>query len=233
VDYHSSFRRMFSGFRDTFLERVRNLLRWAVYADGWWFDFTRGVRTDGSQGLENFDLAGSAPGFMYHPSGVRAARRAIRAVPIQDYPEFTFVDVGSGKGRVLFLAAELPFQKIVGVEFARELHLNAEANIRSYRERNPDCVEIESVHRNAVDFEVPAGNLVLFFFNPFPATVMQRVLEKLRISLERNPGEAFLVLLYPDAHGPLADSLPWLRTREAGSRRRIYEVILSTTRRVR
>ncbi|HEY4360626.1 MAG TPA: class I SAM-dependent methyltransferase [Bryobacteraceae bacterium] len=203
----------------------------AVYADGWWFDFTRGVKTAGSLGLETLELAGTTQeGFMYHPSGVRAARGAIRAVPVQDYSQFTFVDFGSGKGRVLFLAAEFPFRKITGVEFARELHGVAEANIRRFRERKPRSVEIESTRQNALDFPFPPDRLVLFFFNPFPVAVMRRVLENLRSSLAENPREAFVVLLYPDEHGPLADSLPWLRICEGGSRRRIYEGVLPTAR---
>ena len=39
-----------------------------------------------------------------------------------DYRDFTFVDYGSGKGRVLMLAAKYPFKRIVGVEFAGALH---------------------------------------------------------------------------------------------------------------
>jgi SAM-dependent methyltransferase len=197
-----------------------------VYADGWWFDFTRGVKTAGSLGLEGLDLAGNVrDGFMYHPTGVRAGRRAIRAVPVEDLAPFTFVDFGSGKGRVLFLAEEFPFRKIVGVEFARELHECAEANIARYRARKPEGARIESVRRNAVEFELPAGPLVLFFFNPFPRVVMQQVLERLRGSLERDPREAFLVLVYPDEHGPLADSLGWLERAGGDARMRVYRAV--------
>jgi SAM-dependent methyltransferase len=218
---------MRSGSERAFLARLRRLLRWVVYADGWWFDLTRGVETAGSQGLEKLDLAGSTQeGFMYHPSGVRAARRAIGAVPVQDHSRFTFIDFGSGKGRVLFLAAELPFRTIVGVEFARELHEIAQENIRRYRQRKTNCGAIKSVRGNAVEFEYPPGNLVLFFFNPFPVTVMRRVLDRLRLALEQEPREVFLVLLYPDEHGPLADSLPWLRLSSGDARLRIYHAVV-------
>jgi len=39
-----------------------------------------------------------------------------------NHSEFTFIDFGSGKGRVLFLASEYPYKKIIGVELARMLH---------------------------------------------------------------------------------------------------------------
>src|SRR5689334_23652607 len=39
-----------------------------------------------------------------------------------DLTLFTFVDIGSGKGRVLLMAAEYPFPHIIGVELLPELH---------------------------------------------------------------------------------------------------------------
>lgn len=49
-----------------------------------------------------------------------------------DYSKFTFIDFGAGMGRVLLMASERPFRKIIGVEFARELITIAENNLRSY-----------------------------------------------------------------------------------------------------
>jgi SAM-dependent methyltransferase len=43
-----------------------------------------------------------------------------------DFSQFTFVDLGCGKGRVLLMASDYPFQRIVGVEFMPELHRAAE-----------------------------------------------------------------------------------------------------------
>ncbi len=42
-----------------------------------------------------------------------------------------FVDIGSGKGRVLIAAAEHPFLQVAGVEYSKELHEAALNNIRS------------------------------------------------------------------------------------------------------
>ena len=38
------------------------------------------------------------------------------AVPKIDFREFTFIDIGSGKGRVLLMAADYPFRRIFGIE---------------------------------------------------------------------------------------------------------------------
>src|SRR5262245_56698366 len=38
------------------------------------------------------------------------------------HERFVFVDLGSGKGKALLLASSFPFKRIVGIEFAKELH---------------------------------------------------------------------------------------------------------------
>src|ERR1035437_3134747 len=38
-----------------------------------------------------------------------------------DYSKFVFIDFGCGKGKALLLAAELPFQQIIGIELSSKL----------------------------------------------------------------------------------------------------------------
>ena len=58
-----------------------------------------------------------------------------------DFREFTFLDIGSGKGRALLLAAEYPFRRIVGVELMPELNSMAEENIRRFASQKRPCGE--------------------------------------------------------------------------------------------
>jgi len=50
-----------------------------------------------------------------------------------DVSSHSFVDYGSGKGRVLLVASDYAFKKIVGVEFSKVLNDVAVANIATYR----------------------------------------------------------------------------------------------------
>ena len=50
-----------------------------------------------------------------------------------NFQEFTFIDMGSGKGRVLLMAADYPFHRIVGVELFPALHRVAQQNLNAYR----------------------------------------------------------------------------------------------------
>ena len=119
-------------------------------------------------------------GFYYAPSPPRVVHAFLANVPAVD--GFSFVDFGSGKGLVLFVAAEYPFAEIIGVEFARELHETACANIQRYQNPQQRCAKIRSVCQDAAQFEIPSENCVLYFCNPFNETIMQSVLENISAS---------------------------------------------------
>ncbi len=77
---------------------------------------------------------------------------------------------------MLFVAAEYPFRKVIGVEFSNALHDDAVANLKRYRFPKRRCADIEPVHADAREFEFPNDNLVIYLFNPFGEEVMERML---------------------------------------------------------
>jgi hypothetical protein len=176
------------------------LLKAVVAAEGWWFDWTRHVRTGGYLPLDGLTLAGGAkPGHEYLAIRPRGARAALADLPVRNYADYTFVDLGSGKGRMLFLAAEYPFRRIIGVELARELHEAALQNIRRYRSPKQRCREIESIYMDAANYVFPDQPLVISLFNPFGPSVLREVLDRLNASAAAHPREVILILLYPEA----------------------------------
>jgi SAM-dependent methyltransferase len=122
--------------------------------------------------------------------------RTIEALDIA--PErFTFVDLGSGKGRALLVASRFPFRKIIGVEFIPELSAVASANVAKFSPPWRRCQEIETINGDATEFEYPAGPLVIYLYNPFLPPVLKRCLKHLAKSLEREPREVYLVYVNP------------------------------------
>ncbi len=113
------------------------------------------------------------------------------------FEQFTFVDLGSGKGRTLLMASEYPFRKIIGVELIAELHHAAEENIREYRSATQRCTQIEAVLGNAREFEFPEEPLVLYLFNPLPERALACVIDRLQQSLERAPQPVWIVYQNP------------------------------------
>lgn len=127
------------------------------------------------------------------PSGFNQMMRALDL----DWQRFTFVDLGSGKGRALLLASRYPFRRIVGVEIAPELSEVATANIQRFAAPWRMCREIEAHTGDAAEFVYPAGPLVLFLYQPFLAPVLKRCVRNLAQSLAAERREVYVVYVNP------------------------------------
>ena len=141
----------------------------------------------------------SLSGHQYFPSEPWLFEEMMQGLPIR-FQDFTFVDLGSGKGRALLMAALYGFRRIIGVEYMPEWHRAGEENIRKYAAncaaQNKPAAAIDTVRMDARDFEFPAGPLVVYMFNPFPEPVLAAVLDKLRQSLLSNPRPVFVAYRY-------------------------------------
>lgn len=105
-------------------------------------------------------------------------------------------DIGSGKGRVMVVAAHYGFTKITGVDFARALCQEAENNCRIITKRFP-LAEWKVLHANAFNFKFRKDDHVLFFFNPFKEPVMNQVIKNILQSLKEYPRKMFVVYMNP------------------------------------
>jgi hypothetical protein len=132
----------------------------------------------------------------------------IGALPI-DFPRFTFIDFGSGKGRAVMLAASYPFREILGIELSPELHAVAAANLARYHPPERLCQNVRLLNQDAAAFRFPPGPLALFFYHPFCRPVLERVLANLGRSLAQDPREAWVVYINPEVRAVL-DRAPFL-----------------------
>jgi SAM-dependent methyltransferase len=121
-------------------------------------------------------------------------KRWQRTRPLAPIESFTFMDMGAGMGRAMFLAAQHPFRKIVGVELNPLLAEIARDNIVKCRWANPARTPMRIVRGDAVDARFPSGPCLIFLFNPFGAAVMRRLLARLAHIFSNRPGQ--LDLLY-------------------------------------
>jgi SAM-dependent methyltransferase len=114
------------------------------------------------------------------------------------FEDFVFVDFGSGKGRALLMASEFPFKKIVGIEFAPELHGAAQRNIAKFRLAERRCEVVESVCMDFLEFALPPEPSVLFLFDPCDESVLAKLMSNLSRSLRAHPRELYLVYVAPN-----------------------------------
>jgi hypothetical protein len=125
----------------------------------------------------------------------------LAAVPV-DVSGFTFIDLGSGKGRTLMMASEYSFQRIIGVELLPELNRVACENLRVFKSEKQRCFAIESVCGDAREFEFPLEPTVLYLFNPLPEAGLATVIRSLEASAKNHPRT--VIVLY---HNPIQEQL--------------------------
>jgi predicted RNA methylase len=159
------------------------------------------VDTSGEIHLSELDIESpnSAFGNSYQASPPNIIAEMIVALSIR-YQDYTFIDIGSGKGLVLFIASNYPFRKIIGVEFSPQLHQIAQENVRSYRSAEQQCMDIELVLNDATQYKIPDGPLVLYMFNPFNEKIVRTLVTNIRASIEKTPRPVFILYKNPVAN---------------------------------
>ena len=180
------------------LPGVQSALLTATWVQRRYFDWRHNVRTTGDLALANMDAVSPVTSLSghYHPIHPRAARRILGQLPEIDHSKYTFIDLGSGKGLMLLMAAEYPYAAIHGVEFSRKLHQVAERNIATYRNPRQRCFNLQSINVDARDYEFPHTPLVVYMFSPFRHELLERVLQNLDRSLEEVPRDVLVVYVY-------------------------------------
>lgn len=179
------------------------------------FDRKFNVDTSGVVQLAELTCAGEnkAYGVWYEPTPIRTLK-CMFALLQGDLSTYTFIDFGSGKGRTMLYASNFGFRRIVGVEFARELHVIAERNIHSYRSKKQKCFDITSVCADATQFALPEEECVLYFFHPFKEEVMQRVLDNIEASYRRHPRTLIVLYYHPQLNTLMQSRSTFRKTAE-------------------
>ena len=116
-----------------------------------------------------------------------------------DFSQFTFIDIGSGKGRALLLAAEYPFRRVVGSRTAAGIECRGRGKYSQVLEReaglpgDPDdlrgCDRIDSSRSDRWWFSC---------FNPLPEAGAKEIGRKhSKRSLRENPRPAYVIYASP------------------------------------
>lgn len=161
------------------------------------FDRRWGTDTSGSVSLAGLavDPARARHGVRYQASNGDALDRAVAGFGI-DPAQWSFVDYGSGKGRVVLIAARLGFARAIGVEFSPELCRIALENARLFAAAGGAPRAPEVIEADAGLFEPPEGPLLAYLYNPFGPPVIDEVAA--RLAAKAQAGDPVLIA-YRDA----------------------------------
>lgn len=139
------------------------------------------------------------------PSVFEHAVRMLRERAALDWSRFTFIDLGSGKGRAVLLASKEKFARVLGVELSPELHRIATTNLDMFLHGEVDASRVTILRADAADFpwsqalpgEVITGPLLLFLYNPFSKPVLEKFLKQLEASLKFSR-EVYFLFINPE-----------------------------------
>jgi SAM-dependent methyltransferase len=133
--------------------------------------------------IRSFGLDGTNRGG-YEASSWLDLRRVLRPADVS--PDDVFLDLGSGKGRIVLLAARYPFKRVIGVELAEGLTAIARRNLATCRAKLR-CHDVELVTADVVDYEIPDDVTVVFLYNPFQGPILDAAVSHLIASVDRRP----------------------------------------------
>jgi SAM-dependent methyltransferase len=169
-----------------------------LYGYGWFrphpFDVALGIEASGFTPTEDLtvDASISTRGLGYAGSQPTPVRVALTSLP--DLHSFSFFDMGCGKGRALIVASEFPFKALVGVEYAPDLAQRGRQNAAICADRFPERVAIKIDLADATTYTFPAGDLVVFLYNPFQAELVEKVVRNIEAAIDSEPSRRVFVV---------------------------------------
>jgi hypothetical protein len=163
-----------------------------------WQDWRLGIDASGRHWPSELSLQGAnaeqASEYIGRPTWVLS--RALDRLGINPR-DFVFVDLGSGKGRVILRAGARPFRRVEGVEFSEPLHRQAVGNIARAEALGHLRAPVIAHNIDAAKYDLPREKLVIYSFSPFGKKVMQQFADRLVASLRAHPRDCYFIHLNP------------------------------------
>lgn len=122
---------------------------------------------------------------------------------------YSFVDLGSGKGRAVMMASLYPFRTVRGIELSYDLVRVARRNLRKWQSADrAACSDVRVDRGDVLELELPDEPVVLFLFNSFNEKILERLLERLAAAVTSGRNRHLdLIYVHPD-HDSLVAQTP-------------------------
>ena len=162
------------------------------------FDYKYNINTHRDLRLKNlsFSSINKKNGFDYETISPFLINKILTTINI--YEEDILVDFGCGKGRVLLIASQYKFKKIIGIEFSRELVDIALKNIMSCKGcNNFDIDIIKIVEGDALDYKYNNDETIFYLYNPFTNIILDQLCEKIKKSIYHRSRRVYIIYVNP------------------------------------
>jgi SAM-dependent methyltransferase len=156
-----------------------------------------GINTHSIVNLDKLTLAGENSDQNHHYQGASyyILFSTFEKLPIET-KNVPLIDYGCGKGRALFVAEQCGFTNLIGVDIAKELIDDANANKAVYVRKNSQS-NINFLFEDATKYLIPDNAHVFYFFNPFGEEVLQKVIDNIKESVKQHPRKVYCIYLNP------------------------------------
>lgn len=146
-----------------------------------------------------YEWAVTDPMYIHYERTEATGYREIEAL-FEDYhlqEDAHFVDVGAGKGRMIFYVNKRFNIPTTGIELNKKVFEMLDANKKAYQIQFPQGAPIYLENVPAQDWKVLPEHTVFYFFNPFSLMIFDQVMQNIRHSLSQNPRQIDIILYYP------------------------------------
>jgi SAM-dependent methyltransferase len=155
------------------------------------------LNTTGIKAMKNLKHSGTvaAQSKEYMPSNYVLLEQAL--TERNKYPHNkTFLDIGCGKGRTLFVAAHFGFEQISGVEFFAPYCEGLEKKIAEKKTGLP-AASLSVICADAASYHIPDTTETILFNNPFSEVIMKKVVQQIIKSLRRAKRDLYIIYISP------------------------------------
>lgn len=122
------------------------------------------------------------------------------------------LDVGCGKGKAMYMMSLFPFQNIDGIDLSKDLVEIANKNFEVLNKIN--C---RAIYSNAVQFDLYDNYTMFYFYNPFPEEIFRQVMNKIKISYQKNPRKITFIYMNPVCERQLMETGIFIKSMERKS----------------
>lgn len=107
-------------------------------------------------------------------------------------PNDAFIDIGCGKGKVMYLASKYPFKKVSGFDLNEQMVATANRNFEILKLKG--CYAVVA---NALTFDAYDDYNYFYVFNPFPEAVFEKMIYQIQNSIRKMPRKCTFIYMNP------------------------------------
>lgn len=114
----------------------------------------------------------------------------------KDIKDYTFIDIGSGKGKVIFynILTNAPYKNYIGIEADKVFNDIAINNLRNTNIKINK--EVSFIEIDALDYDIPNSKCIYYFYYPFYVNIFDAFINKNLLKMSET--KSLIVFVYED-----------------------------------